>query len=96
MWDLKLREAESQNYKKTARLWDYLHNMFKEINKAPTSEKHLNEMFVRPKLQVGSFKPLKSEPILWKISSFVRFALKKSFITLSCVSVTLIENWKEK
>lgn len=66
--------------------------MFKETNKASTSEKHLKEMFMRPKPKVGSFKPLKSEPILLKIISFIRIAFKRSFITLRHISVTLTEN----
>lgn len=49
-------------------------------------------MFIRPKSKVGSCKSLESEPILLKNISFLRFALRKSFVTLSCISVTQIEN----
>lgn len=40
-------------------------------------------MFMSPKPNVASYKPLESELILLKTISFLRFALNKSSITLS-------------
>lgn len=93
-------ESEESRVKNVRGYWDcwniYLSQYVQGNKQIIHNENHLNEMFMRPKPNVGSCKPVESEPILLKTISFLRFALKKSLITLSCISVTLIENWRRK
>lgn len=47
------------------------HSMFKAINKAATTKKHLNEMFTRPNPNDDSWTPLEREPMLLETVSFI-------------------------